>query len=143
MAILERRNIKINPIDLPQYDKVAVGVTFPFDGPAVFNSSYTTKEQVKSNLINLLLTTPGERLMNPTFGVGIRNLLFEQVIEKELIKNRIIDGAQLNIPEIEIVDLFIKRENQETTPEIHTVRIAIYYKVLADRSTDSVLLNFI
>ena len=81
MAILERRNIKINPIDLPQNDKVAVGVTFPFDGPAVFNSSYTTKEQVKSNLINLLLTTPGERLMNPTFGVGIRNLLFEQVIE--------------------------------------------------------------
>ena len=143
MAIIERRNIKINPIDLPQNDKVAVGVTFPFDGPAVFNSSYTTKEQVKSNLINLLLTTPGERLMNPTFGVGIRNLLFEQVIEKELIKNRIIDGAQLNIPEIEIVDLFIKRENQETTPEIHTVRIAIYYKVLADRSTDSVLLNFI
>ena len=143
MAILERRNIKINPIDLPQNDKVAVGVTFPFDGPAVFNSSYTTKEQVKSNLINLLLTTPGERLMNPTFGVGIRNLLFEQVIEKELIKNRVIDGAQLNIPEIEIVDLFIKRENQETTPEIHTVRIAIYYKVLADRSTDSVLLNFI
>ena len=142
MAILERRNIKINPIDLPQNDKVAVGVTFPFDGPAVFNSSYTTKEQVKSNLINLLLTTPGERLMNPTFGVGIRNLLFEQVIEKELIKNRIIDGAQLNIPEIEIVDLFIKRENQETTPEIHTVRIAIYYKVLADRSTDAVLLNF-
>ena len=143
MPIIERRNRKINPIDLPQNDKVAVGVTFPFDGPAVFNSSYTTKEQVKSNLINLLLTTPGERLMNPTFGVGIRNLLFEQVIEKELIKNRIIDGAQLNIPEIEIVDLFIKRENQETTPEIHTVRIAIYYKVLADRSTDSVLLNFI
>ena len=48
MAILERRNIKINPIDLPQNDKVAVGVTFPFDGSAVFNSSYTTKEQVKS-----------------------------------------------------------------------------------------------
>ena len=44
MAILERRNIKINPIDLPQNDKVAVGVTFPFDGPAVFNSSYTTKD---------------------------------------------------------------------------------------------------
>ena len=143
MAIVERNNIKINPIDLPENDKVAVGVTFPFDGPAVFNSSYTTKEQVKSNLINLLLTTPGERLMNPTFGAGIRNLLFEQVIDKELIKNRIIDGAQLNIPEIEIVNLFIKRENQETTPEIHTVRIAIYYKLLADRSTDSVLLNFV
>ena len=142
MAILERRNIKINPIDLPQNDKVAVGVTFPFDGPAVFNSSYTTKEQVKSNLINLLLTTPGERLMNPTFGVGIRNLLFEQVLDKERIKNRIIDGAQLNIPEISISDVFVKRENRETTPELHTVRISIYYQVLADRSMDAVQLNF-
>mgnify|MGYP001464280377 FL=1 len=142
MPILERRNIRINPIDLPQNDKVAVGVTFPFDGPAVFNSSYTTKEQVKSNLINLLLTSPGERLMNPTFGVGIRDLLFEQVIDKEQVKNRITDGAQLYIPEIDIEDVFIKRENNETTPEIHTVRISIYYKVLADRSTDAILLNF-
>ena len=142
MAILEKRNIRINPIDLPQNDKVAVGVTFPFDGPAVFNSSYTTKEQVKSNLINLLLTSPGERLMNPNFGVGIRDLLFEQVIDKEQVKNRITDGAQLYIPEIDIEDVFIKRENNETTPEIHTVRISIYYKVLADRSTDAILLNF-
>lgn len=142
MAILERRNIKINPIDLPQNDKVAVGVTFPFDGPAVFNSSYTTKDQVKSNLINLLLTSPGERLMNPEFGIGIRQYLFEQVIDKEFLKNKITDGAQIYIPEIEIDDVFIKRENLETTPELHTVRISLYYKVLADRSTDAILLNF-
>ena len=142
MAILERRNIKINPIDLPQNDKVAVGVTFPFNGEAVFNSSYTTKEQVKSNLINLLLTTPGERLMNPNFGVGIRNLLFEQVIDKETVLIKITDGAQSYIPEIEISDVFIKRENMETTPEIHTVRISIYYQVLTDRSTDAIEINF-
>ena len=142
MAILERRNIKINPIDLPQNDKVAVGVTFPFDGPAVFNSSYTTKDQVKSNLINLLLTSPGERLLNPNFGVGIRQYLFEQVIDKKFLKNKITDGAQIYIPEIEIDDVFIKRENLTTTPELHTVRISLYYKVLADRSTDAILLNF-
>ena len=142
MPILERRNIKINPIDLPQNDKVAVGVTFPFDGPAVFNSSYSTKEQVKSNLINLLLTSPGERLMNPAFGVGIRQYLFEQVVDKQLLKDKITDGAQLYIPEIDIEDVFVKRENNETTPEIHTVRISIYYTVLADNSTDAILLNF-
>jgi hypothetical protein len=142
MAILERRNIKINPIDLPQNDKVAVGVTFPFDGSAVFNSSYTTKDQVKSNLINLLLTSPGERLMNPEFGIGIRQYLFEQVIDKEFLKNKITDGAQIYIPQIEIDDVFIKRENLTTTPELHTVRISLYYKVLADRSTDAILLNF-
>jgi len=142
MAIRERRNISINPIDLPQNDKVAIGVTLPFDGFAVFNSSYTTKEQVKSNLINLLLTTPGERLMEPDFGVGIRNLLFEQDIDKETIKIRITDGARFHIPEIEIMDVFVKRENFETTPEIHTVRISIFYKVLADRTTDAIEINF-
>jgi|TARA_B110000977_G_scaffold129271_1_gene164872 phage baseplate assembly protein W len=142
MAILERRNININPIDLPQNDKVAVGVTFPFDGRAVFNSSYTTKEQVKSNLINLLLTSPGERLMNPEFGIGIRQYLFEQVIDKQFLKDKITDKVQIYIPEIEIDDVFIKRENLETTPEIHTIRISLYYKVLADRSTDAILLNF-
>ena len=142
MAILERRNISINPIDLPQNDKVAVGVTFPFDGEAVFNSSYTTKEQVKSNLINLLLTSPGERLLNPNFGVGIRDLLFEQVIDKETVLIRITDGAQLYLPEIEIVDVFIKREDLNTTPELHTVRISIHYQLLIDRSTDAIKINF-
>jgi|TARA_R110000787_G_scaffold194262_1_gene305862 phage baseplate assembly protein W len=142
MAILERRNIRINPIDLPQNDKIAVGVTFPFDGTAVFNSSFTTKEQVKSNLINLLLTSPGERLMNPSFGIGVRQYLFEQYIDKEQVKNKIIDGVQLNIPEIEIDDIFIKREGIVTTPEIHTVRMSLYYRVLTDRTTDGILLNF-
>jgi|TARA_A100001015_G_scaffold306088_1_gene399832 phage baseplate assembly protein W len=34
-------------------------------------------EEVKQNFKNLLLTAPGERMMNPDFGVGLRNFLFE------------------------------------------------------------------
>ena len=37
-------------------------------------TSYT--EEVKQNFKNLLLTVPGERMMNPDFGVGLRNFLF-------------------------------------------------------------------
>ena len=33
---------------------------------------------VEQNLTNLLLTLPGERVMDPTFGVGIARYLFEQ-----------------------------------------------------------------
>ena len=142
MAILERRNIKINPIDLPQNDRVAIGVTLPFNGPGVFNSSYATKDQVKSNLINLLLTDPGERLMEPNFGVGVRSLLFEQYVDKENLKTKMIDQASIYIPEIEISDIFIKRENPETTPELHTLQISIYYKLLLDRSIDAIEINF-
>ena len=142
MAILERRNININPLDLPQNAQVAIGVTLPFNGPAVFNSSYTTKTQIKSNLINLLLTSPGERLMEPNFGVGIRDLLFEQKVDKDALKIRIIDGAQLFIPEIEIREVFIKRVNNSTTPEIHTLKISIYYRVVTDKSQDAIEINF-
>jgi len=35
------------------------------------------REEIQQNLKNLLLTAPGERIMNPDFGVGIRHFLFE------------------------------------------------------------------
>jgi len=47
-------------------------------GKGVFESSYTTQEQSISNLVNLLLTAPGERFMQPKFGTNIRPFLFQQ-----------------------------------------------------------------
>jgi len=45
------------------------------------NGSYTLivsyAAEVKQNFKNLLLTSPGERMMNPDFGVGLRSFLFE------------------------------------------------------------------
>ena len=35
------------------------------------------KELVKQNFKNLILTAAGERMMDPQFGVGIKNYLFE------------------------------------------------------------------
>jgi len=35
-------------------------------------------EAVKADLLQLILTNPGERVMMPTFGTPLRNLLFEQ-----------------------------------------------------------------
>ena len=37
----------------------------------------TLKENTKQNFKNLLLTSPGERVMLPDFGVGIKKFLFE------------------------------------------------------------------
>ena len=36
----------------------------------------TIKETVQQNLKMIVLTSPGERIMNPDFGVGLRNYLF-------------------------------------------------------------------
>ena len=38
---------------------------------------YISKDQVKANLINYILTNKGERLFDPTFGGDLRSLLFD------------------------------------------------------------------
>jgi phage baseplate assembly protein W len=46
----------------------------PQDG---YSLNKTYAEMVTQNLKMLILTAPGERIMDPKFGVGIRNYLFE------------------------------------------------------------------
>ena len=57
-----------------------IGPKLPLQGDDV-NGSYTLitsyAEEIKQNFKNLLLTSPGERMMNPDFGVGLRSFLFE------------------------------------------------------------------
>jgi hypothetical protein len=50
----------INVLDLRP--SVGVGVALPFNVPGVFKTIYTTKEQLKFNIINFLLTNKRERI---------------------------------------------------------------------------------
>ena len=66
-------NKRISPLDINK--NVTIGVAFPLDEINMFKSTNTVKEQVKSNLINLLLTEPGERINEPNFGIGLKKIL--------------------------------------------------------------------
>ena len=81
------------PIDY-NYRK-AVGFALPMDGNAVFRPTYTTRDQIKSNLINYMLTNKGERVFNPNFGSNLRALLFEQIDDGDLAD--LLEVIQLNI----------------------------------------------
>ena len=113
---------QIDPLDLTP--SIGVGVALPFNGPGVFNTNYTTQDQTKSNLINLVLTEPGERIYKPFFGVGLNNLLFEQSVSKEDLQERIQEAvsqdARLN--QINIQDVII---NQDINT--NTIRVTIEY----------------
>jgi len=127
--------ININPIDL--IEDVGVGVTLPFNGTSVFNTSYTTQEQVKSNLINVLLTEPGERIYQPEFGVGLKTYLFESQINEEELEQKIKSQVDEYIEEIEIKTIELKLVSDD-----HTLYIRLFYEFLLNNTSDSIQLNF-
>ena len=64
--------------DLFGRDDVGIGVALPFgSGISNFTVNYTTLEQAKTNIVNLLLTHKGERFMQPEFGTNLRRFLFQ------------------------------------------------------------------
>jgi phage baseplate assembly protein W len=99
------QTIRVNPLDLQK--NIAIGVSLPFDKP--FTSTYTTKDQIKSNLINLLLTSRGERIINPLFGTGLREFLFEGITDFNIENLRLdlINSINMFIPEISVVNIDI------------------------------------
>jgi len=93
----------------------------------VFNSTYTTKEQVKANIKNLVLTNPGERYYHPTFGAGVQGLLFEN-ITRELLKNlisKIKSQVGLWLPYVTIKDIDINTDRIDS----NEIRIKIDYVI--------------
>ena len=71
------RNVDI--LDLKP--STGVGISLPFNGPTGINTTFTTKDAVKSNLLNFILTGKRERIFNPNFGSGIRDVIFQPITE--------------------------------------------------------------
>ena len=52
---------------------------FKRDSKTGFSQNMTLQQVAVQNFINLVLCAPGERIMYPDFGVGLRNYLFENL----------------------------------------------------------------
>lgn len=131
MAILQK---KINPLDLKK--STAIGVQLPFSGTAVFNSTFTTKDAVRINLINYLLTDTNERWLNPTFGGNIRSLLFEQVDERTtfVFQDRLKDAITSTFPQIYVKDVLINTDSSRSTFYV-TIKYALKAFAVEDEFT--------
>jgi phage baseplate assembly protein W len=112
--------VRIDPRDLDK--NTSIGVSLPFNASGVFNKTFSTKDQIKSNLINLLLTYKGERIENPEFGADLPRLLFEPISDDTFtkIQNQIIDSVTTYMPEISLLNI-------EINPDID--RNALYVKI--------------
>tara|TARA_Y100000592_G_scaffold88746_1_gene144954 strand:- start:533 stop:922 length:390 start_codon:yes stop_codon:yes gene_type:complete len=57
---------------------LSVSLPFRRDPQDGFGMNKTYKDVAVQNLKMLILTSPGERIMDPLFGVGLRDYLFDQ-----------------------------------------------------------------
>ena len=125
---------RINPLDIN--NNVTIGVAFPLDETNMFTGTPTTKEQVKNNLLNLLLTKKGERVNHPNFGVALQNYLFEQNINPDNVEEEINQQINIYIPEIFLVSTDI-----DFIPDEHTLNIKITYQFKLDNTQDAITIT--
>lgn len=131
---------RIFPIDLRT--GTAVGVALPFNGPAVFNSTYTTADAIKYNMINFFLTNPGERYLNPEFGAGLRTFIFQQVAQGtlEYLKEDLQQRLSRNFPMVNVAEVNVY--SQPSNVDQNQIIITIKYTILGTGIRDDLQITF-
>lgn len=98
---------KYNVTDIKENDYKVLGVSIneTSDSNGAFAVNFTTINQAKSNLQNLILTRKGERLMQPEFGCDIWKIIFEPIVEGDIeskIEQSILDAVNVWLPYLNI-----------------------------------------
>jgi phage baseplate assembly protein W len=87
---------------------------------------------VKQNFKNLLLTIPGERMMDPNFGIGIKRFLFE--IDSPLLYDRISSKVrqQVNryLPYLDIENIIFNSATEDPTMDLNSLGVIIEYRIV-------------
>jgi phage baseplate assembly protein W len=115
---------KYNVSDIKENDYKILGISIneTSNSNGAFSVNFTTINQAKSNLKNLILTKKGERLMQPEFGCDIWRILFEPIIEGDIeskIEDSILNAVNMWLPYLNIDNiLFDYDENDIDTNKI-------------------------
>lgn len=127
---------KINPLDLEP--NIGIGVKLPFNEKSIFDITYTSKDAIRTNLINFFLTNSQERIFNLQFGANLRSLLFENIdenllisVKEEIIRKLKILFSRVNIKQFDIV--FDANSN--------TLNVLFNYSIIDSNIEDEILIN--
>jgi len=131
--MLKRQTYQLNPQDVGQPRGIGINVLFN-NGDSVFNQTYTTKDQVKSNLINYILTNKGERMFDPTFGGDLRASLFNPDSTLDTITVRLENEIYAYVPNIIIRNISLKKYSDE-----NLVNITLDYSI--NNQNDNLVIN--
>ncbi len=108
------------------------------------------KEVARQNLKMVVLTNPGERIMIPDFGVGIKTYLFENATQATFntIRQKINDQVRRYLPYISIDEIrFLSERNDfiktsiDPSSSANYVQIQIKYKIPSVFISDELVLE--
>jgi len=120
----------IVPSDQIELRNNALGISYSSDRTTIFTSITTDILQARENLINLLLTKKGERVLNPDFGSELLYVLFEPNIDslKEVVIDIITTAVERQLPYIVLNEIDVA--TFETDPNLqNSIRVKITFSV--------------
>ena len=111
------------------------------DGPYQLNK--TLKQTIQQNLKMLILTSPGERVMVPDFGVGLHNFLFMNMGNDSLsvVAQRIKEQVEFYISVINLEEIRFFTNDDDPTLQINEVRVSIQYNILPFNTRDQLIIT--
>lgn len=106
------------------------------DGPYRLNKDILST--VKQNFKNLILTGPGERIMEPEFGVGLHNFLFDSLTGDTMsqVVSKIKEQVGIFIPSVNIVTIDFITSDEDNSLGPNAIQIVITYNILPINAQD-------
>lgn len=108
-----------------------------------FDQNYDTFSQIKTNIVNLLRTIPGERRMQPTFGCRVHSLVFDPNEDTlpEIIENIIREDVNNWVSGVGVRDVsvqVVKSDKSNDDVDIYKLNIQVQFQVFLTGQTDAV-----
>ena len=116
--------------DTTSQPEIGLGIDLSFGNPGIFKTLFTTNDQARANIRNLLLTRKGERYNQPNFGTNLLNVVFQPSNDdtKELISTEISSALSFWLPYIVVENLEILNVDDDPTL-LNTTKIQLTYTV--------------
>jgi phage baseplate assembly protein W len=134
---------KVNVTDLTEndYKILGIGINKSSDRGGIFAVNYTTLTQAKDNLKNLILTKKGERLMQPEFGCDVWKVLFEPLVDIEMVlENSITSAVSIWLPYLNINEIVFDYDDNDT--DNNRIALDIKFSLTSNPNlTESVQIN--
>ena len=108
-----------------------------------YENNQTVLAVIQQNLKMVLLTSPGERIMDPNFGVGMKRYLFEQNDSSTYsrIKARIRRQVKEYMGYIEIEDVIFNSESNNDNITANGLLVTVKFSINANGAVSALTVN--